>query len=240
MAVSSVILIAILVTVCVFCICYQTDGIESDNNENSDYKQNNAFVRRDHYIPFYNGPLIPYREDQNSSPLSTIEDIIHVDDKQTNTEITMAPLRPRGSQHGVWFARNEYGGLSHRRSVKPPMVNHFTQTLPNGIDLTMTQTNTKLINSPSKKVLRLSDNYPEYVPEQQPSRFIEQKSRNEIVQEFLEGSRRRPTTTYLEIIDLLRNDKQQIGNKQNYNGVSVKYFKPDVVQNDFSMDHFYQ
>ncbi|CAF1261053.1 unnamed protein product [Rotaria sordida] len=243
--VCSVLLITILVTLCIFIYCYKHGRIANNNNKNSlaipEYNQDNGFGNANNYN-------LPYGTIQNISPFSTTtEDVIQVEDKQTNTETTMAPLRPRDYQRGVWPAKNAFGGLSYRPFEKPKMVNHFIQTLPNEIDQTVSQRKNNTINVAPRTIIRLPENHHQYDEEQYPSRFIEQKRQYGVVEKIIERPKRRSTEEYVEFVELAKNGGKRMGNGrkiQRFNNVSVKRVKaveePDTVQDDFNTDHFYQ
>ncbi|CAF1237334.1 unnamed protein product [Rotaria sordida] len=246
--VCSVLLITILVTLCIFIYCYKHGRIANNNNKNSlaipEYNQDNGFGNANNYN-------LPYGTIQNISPFSTTtEDVIQVEDKQTNTETTMAPLRPRDYQRGVWPAKNAYGGLSYRSFEKPKMIDRFIQTLSNEIDQTILQRKNNAINVVPRTIIRLPENHHhhrQYDEEPYPSRFIEQKRQYGVVEKIIERPKGRSTEEYLEFVELAKNDGERMGNRrktQRFNNVSIKRVKaveePDIVQNDLNTDHFYQ
>ena len=59
---------------------------------------------------------------------------VHITDKQTNTEETIAPTRPRDFDRGVWTYVNAFGGKSYRPLVAPPMTSRFIQVFPHEIE----------------------------------------------------------------------------------------------------------
>ncbi|CAF0943111.1 unnamed protein product [Rotaria sordida] len=248
--VCSVLLITILITLCIFIYCYKHGRIANNNNKNSlatsEYNQDNGFGNANNYN-------LPYGTIQNISPFSTTnEDVIQVEDKQTNTETTMAPLRPRDYQRGVWPAKNAYGGLSYRSFEKPKMIDRFIQTLSNEIDQTILQRKNNAINVVPRTIIRLPENHHhhhhrQYDEEPYPSRFIEQKRQYGVVEKIIERPKGRSTEEYLEFVELAKNDGERMGNRrktQRFNNVSIKRVKaveePDIVQNDLNTDHFYQ
>ncbi|CAF3723216.1 unnamed protein product [Rotaria sp. Silwood1] len=242
--VCAVMLITTLITLCIFIYCYKTGRIGNKRNKNNlttpEYNQKNDFGNGNNYNRSY-GMM------QNISPFSQYEDIIYVEDKQTNTETTMSPLRPRDWKQGVWPGKNAYGGLSYRSFEKPNMVNHFIQTLPNNIDQTISQGKNNAINVIPRTIIRLPENYHQYDEDQYPSRFIEQKRQYSVVEKIIERPKGLSTEEYIEFTELKKNDGEQIENGRKikrFNNVSVKRIKaiekPDDVQDNLNTDHFYQ
>lgn len=72
----------------------------------------------------------------STSPLMS-QPTINVTDKQTNTEATIAVIRPKDLNRGVWPSMNAYGGISYRPLIQPQMVSRFIQVLPHEIEQTM-------------------------------------------------------------------------------------------------------
>ncbi|CAF1988241.1 unnamed protein product [Rotaria magnacalcarata] len=239
--VSCVMLITIIVTLCIFIYCYKNGRIgnsdQQNNSETKEYNQENDFRKRNYFNRSYDMSSLPYGTNQNVSPFSTNEDIIQVEDKQTNTEITMAPLRPRDCQRGVWPGNNAYGGLSYRSFEKPTMTHRFIQTSSNEDNQTVPQGNINLMNIPPRTIIRLPGS-------SQPHHHGEYSSRfNETIPSRLIG---RPIEDYVEHPQLQKNVIERLENRrkiQIFNNVSVKSIKtfeePDITD-EFTIDHFYQ
>ncbi|CAF3353331.1 unnamed protein product [Rotaria sp. Silwood2] len=251
--VSTVLLITTLITLSIFIYCYKVGRIANNYNKNKTNANKLAYHQED---DFDNGnsnnknnwsyymPCIPYGNMQNISTFSINEDAVQVEDKQTNTEATMAPLRPRDWQYEVWLAKNAYGGLSYRPFNKPKMVDRFVETLPSDIDQTLLQQKNTGMNVVPKTIIRLPENHHQYNPDQYPSRFIEQTGQYNVVEKIVQRSKIRLIEKY---IVLRKNDENRIRNVRKikrFNNISIEHVKamkkPDILQDDFTNDHFYQ
>ncbi|CAF3356909.1 unnamed protein product [Rotaria socialis] len=238
--VSCVLLITIIVTLCIFIYCYKNGRIGNSDDkstlETREYNQENYFVKRNYFNRSYDMSSLPYGTNQNASPFSTNEDIIQVEDKQTNTEITMAPLRPRDCQRGVWPGKNAYGGISYRSFEKPIMTHRFIQTSSNEDDQTVPQGNINLMNIPPRTIIRLPGR-------SQPHRHGEYSSRfNETIPSRPIG---RLIEDYVEHPQLQKNVIERLDDRrkiQIFNNVSVKRietFEEPNITDEFTTDHFF-
>ncbi|CAF3395197.1 unnamed protein product [Rotaria sp. Silwood1] len=238
--VCSVMLITILITLCVFCYCSKNGDITSDNNTASvatpEYNQENNFRKINNYNLSKSISPPPYGMMQNTPPLSINQDVIQVKDKQTNTEKTISPLRPRDFQRGVWPAMNAYGGLSSRPLEKPKMVNHSIQTISNETHQTMLQHQVDVINVASRKIIRIPDTHHQYDEEEDPNSFIEQNSQIGNVEKIIEKPKERSKEDDEEVVELARTGEEKIGKerkKKRHHNVSIKRIKasekPNVV-----------
>jgi hypothetical protein len=68
------------------------------------------------------------------SPLPIPQPSVQVNDKQTNTEATIAPTRPQDFDRGVWASINAYGGITYRPLIPPQMESRFIQVFPHEIE----------------------------------------------------------------------------------------------------------
>jgi len=154
MVVCAIMLITIIITLLVFIYCYKNgymfnndeDDIDiNDPSTNHDIEGNErqkAVLRK---IYKFNRPNertpVPSNVLQDvSSPPSSSSSISHipvpVNDKQTNTDTTIAPLPPKDLDRGVWASINAYGGVAYRPLIAPQMTSRFIQVLPQEIDET--------------------------------------------------------------------------------------------------------
>jgi hypothetical protein len=146
MVVCAIMLITITVTLIIFICCYKygymfNRDIDMDQNDPSTIKdaegneQQKAALKKNYK---YNRPndtssvLSGMMHDVSPLPLATVR----MNDKQTNTEATIAPLRPIDFDRGVWSSINAYNGISYRPLIPPQMVSRFIQVLPHEIDET--------------------------------------------------------------------------------------------------------
>jgi hypothetical protein len=250
MVVCAVMLSTVLVTLCIFIYCYKKGHIvnatTTDNNNNQPDKNNSLTSQynqeNDYRHPYnYKRPSVPYGMVQNITPTSINEDIIQVQDKLTNTETTMAPLRPRDFQRGVWNGTNPYGTTQYRPLEPKKKVHRVVQTLPNETDGIPSKQKNQVVDMAPKTIVRLPGNRREHKDEKRSRRVIEQKSQYEVVEEIIrKPKKRRQSEEYIETIEL---PKKGI-NKPRFNKVSVTHVKPgdepELVQDDFNTDHFYQ
>ena len=144
MVVSAIMLITIIITLLIFVCCYKhgymfdkDDDVglidasatrDADGNENQ-----TAFLRK---IYKFNRP--------NETPMPSVvphhiktppsQTVILVNDKQTNTDTTIAEVRPRDFDRGVWPSINAYGGISYRPLSSPDVTSRFIQVFPHEIE----------------------------------------------------------------------------------------------------------
>ncbi|CAF3020660.1 unnamed protein product [Rotaria sp. Silwood2] len=218
MVVCSAILIAILVALCIIICCYKSGRFGDNENENRltkpEFNQESYFGKTNNYNQSYMSS-IPNGIIHSTSYNSTNEDVIQVEDKQTNTETTMAPLRPRNFQCGVWPATNAYGHVSYRPVIKPQMIDRFIQTASNEIDQMIPQQNNSIIRTKPKTIILLPENRHQHDEEQYPSRFIEQRPRYNIVEKIIKRPKLRLIEEYVEFDELPTNGRIRIGNGRN-------------------------
>jgi hypothetical protein len=231
MVVCGIMLLTVLVTLCIFIYCYKKGRIVN-NKTNSLTPQFNQDDDYRHPYNYGRSP-VPYGMIQNITPSPLNDDIVQVQDKLTNTKETIAPLRPRDIQRGVWQGNNAYGGLSNRPIEPPKMTHRVIQALPHDIDqIPSKQQRNQVVDIAPQTIVRL--------PGKHSRRFIEPQPQYEIVEEVITKPKKRSSQEYVEIIQLPKNER----NKQRFNKVSVKHVKPiaepEVVQDAFSTDHFYQ
>jgi hypothetical protein len=208
-----------------------------DARRPTNYNQPYDARRPTNYNQPYDRSPIPYGMMQNGSPAYENEDQIPVEDKQTNTETTIAPLRPRDFQSGVWLGRNEYGGVSYLPVEPVKMVNRLIQASGNDIDQSILKLKNEEAKNASKTVAQRPGTRLELVEEKRPRRIIEPQPRYEIVEEIIERPRRGTVEEVIEIIELPKKPPT----KQKYNKVSVKHIKTiEKTDDDFNTDHFYQ
>ena len=150
MVVCAIMLITIIITLLIFIYCYKNGYMF--NKDEDDIDLNDPSTSRDaegnekqkavlRKIYKFNRP-----NDQASIPSNVLQDVstsssmsqsaVEVNDKQTNTETTIAPLRPKDFDRGVWASINAYGGVSYRPLIPPHMVSRFIQVIPHDIDET--------------------------------------------------------------------------------------------------------
>ncbi|CAF1091324.1 unnamed protein product [Adineta steineri] len=261
MVVSAVLLLTVLVTLFIFIYCYKKGHIILNNNENnfltpqddqlnssrkpSNYNHDTNFRRPDHYYDQpYNQGQIPYGMMDSRSPSSTYENMIPVQDKQTNTEQTIAALRLRDAKRGVWPVMNAYGGMSYR-PVEPPQVNHrFAQVLPHEIDQSIAQKRNQSNNRMPLNNTRQPPTRTDYSGDQRSSYFITPQPSYEMIEETYKVPRKRKPEEYVESIELSK--QKQLATslpKAKYGDVSVKHVKPaeesNIDEDKFNTDHFY-
>lgn len=251
MVVSSVMLITIIVTLCIFIYCYENGRIGNKGNKNSlataEYNDDNDFRKTQYFNRSYNMSSLPYGKIQRVSPFFTTDNVVQVEDKQTNTETTMAPLRPRDCQRGVWPAMNAYGGLSYRSSKKPLMKHCFIQASPEEVDRATSLAKSNIGNPAQKKIIRLPTTTRQpYFKEQYPSRFIEQEQLYDADETIVPRAGMTPTRENIDFMKYTRTGTEGIeGSRKiqinNHTPVMhIKPFEQPHAENDFSVDHFYQ
>jgi hypothetical protein len=239
----------------------QENGFRKPYNNNNQpydsrkpYNYNQSYDPRrpyNHNQPYDRSP-IPHGIMRNGSPFSGYDDIIQVQDKQTNTETTIAPLRPRDFQSGVWSAINAYGGVSYRPQRSPKTVSRFVQVFASDIEQSFLKLKNQVPNNVPTTVIRRPGTRLEYADEQRPRRVVEPQPQYEIVEEIIERPRRQSVREIIErprrqsvkeIIEIIELPKKAPVKKK-YNKVSVTHVKtieqPNVVDDDFNTDHFYQ
>ncbi|UJR38260.1 hypothetical protein I4U23_030933 [Adineta vaga] len=142
MVVCSIMLITIIVTLIVFICCFKygymfnKDEDIDPNDPSSTYdadgnERKKAVLRK---IYKFNRPAetssIPSGLQDVSTTASVSHPPVQVNDKQTNTEATIAPVRPIDFDRGVWPSKNAYGGLVYRPLIQPRMISRIVQVLP--------------------------------------------------------------------------------------------------------------
>lgn len=147
MVVSSIMLLTVLVTFCIFLYCYKQGRIVGATNPNDPFKpqplDNNEYGRNygrepdpmPYPAPYYQ-PGIGNSSYPNNhiSPIPHADETIPVHDKLMNTEQTYAPLRPRDLQRGVWPSNNAYGGYPSRPTIPPKSFSRPVQASPTQFD----------------------------------------------------------------------------------------------------------
>ena len=228
-------LLTVLVTLCIFIYCYQKGHIKNFiNNPPRDVITPSYHHENDYSQPYsYRRSPMPYGRMRNASANSYEDDVIPVQDKLTNTEMTNAPLRPRDFQRGVWQGRNAYNGHAYRPMDPPRMTNRVIQALPHEIDQGHTKQRIHpAIDTVPQTIVRL--------PEKRPRRLREAEPPYETVEEAVRRPRRRDSEEYVEIVRMPKKGKQN----SRFKRVSVKHVnpngEPEDVDDDFSTDHFYQ
>ena len=208
-----------------------------DPRRPTNYNQPYDLRRPTNYNQPYDRSPIPYRMTQNGSPMYENEDQIQVEDKLTNTETTIAPLRPRDFQSGVWLGRNEYDGVSYPPAEPVKMVNHVVQASGNDIDQSILKLKNEEAKNAAKTVAQRPATRLELEEEQRPRRIIEPQPRYEIIEEIIERPRNDIVEEVIEIIEL----PKKAPTKKKFNKVSVKHIKTiQKPDEDFNTDHFYQ
>ena len=145
--VSSILIITIIVTIIILICCYKQGYIRNINNEiysnapstNKNTKESErqkAILRKTNKCDRANGiPLTPSDGIQDLPSLRPTAQASHqADDTQTNTEATIATLRPKNFNRSASTSKNGYGGISHRPIFSPEMTARSAQMLPYGID----------------------------------------------------------------------------------------------------------
>ncbi|CAF0936650.1 unnamed protein product [Adineta steineri] len=147
MVVCTIIIITIIVTLIVFICCYKygymfnkDEDVDPDDPSatyDADGNERQKAVLRKIYK--FNRPTegssIPSGMVQDvSTPGSISYPTVQVTDKQTNTESTIATVRPKDFNRGVWPSMNSYGGIMYRPLIPPDMVSRFIQVLPQDIE----------------------------------------------------------------------------------------------------------
>jgi hypothetical protein len=238
--------LTVLVTLCIFIYCYKKGRIVDNNNNNNNNNNvnhmnntNNRAVtppyRQEHDLrhPFnYNRSPVPYGRMENFSAKSVEIGTVQVQDKLTNTENTISPLRPRDIQRGVWNGNNAYGGVMQRPMEPPKMTHRVIQALPNDIDQIPSKSRNPAIDVGPQTLVRIPGNRREHGGEKQPQYAP--------VDDSIRKQRKRKSVESIETIELPKKGK----NKQRFKKVTVKHVKntdgPDSVDDDFPTDHFYQ
>ncbi|CAF0883395.1 unnamed protein product [Adineta ricciae] len=189
MVVCSIMLITIIVTLIVFICCYKY-GYMFNKDEDMDVddpsaaydaegnERQKAVLRK---IYKFNRPVdtssIPSGRLQDVSTTDSVANqVVEVNDKQTNTESTIAVVRPKDIERGVWASRNAFGGIVYRPLVQPTMVSRIVQVLPE--DFELMQPTQIMYQVVVPQTAEIQSRYVE-VPVQQPSyvEVIETKSK---------------------------------------------------------------
>lgn len=230
MVVCAIMLLTVLVTLCIFIYCYKKGHIKNSKNRTRDVFTPSYHHDNDYPQPYnhHRSPM-PYGRMGNVSANSYDEDVVQVQDKLTNTEMTNAPLRPRDIQRGVWQGRNAYNGYAHRPIYPPRMTNRVIQALPHEIDQGHTKARVHpAMDTVPQTIVRLPEKRPRRVQEVEP------------VEEVVRRPRRRGSDEYVEIVRMPKKDSQS----SRFKRVSVKHVKPkeeaEDVDEDYPTDHFYQ
>ena len=233
MVVCSIMLLTVLVTLCIFIYCYKKGRIV--NNMNTMNPTSNSVLTPPYHQeneirhPFnYNRSPVPYGRMENLSATSVDDGVVQVQDKLTNTETTISPLRPRDIQRGVWQGNNAYGGIAHRPIDPPRMAHRFTPAVPNDIDQIPSKPRSQVTDIAPQTIIRLPGKRQEH------SRSHPQY---ESVDDAIRKPRKRKSQESVEIIELPKKGKS----KQRFNKVSVKHVKSaEEPDDEFANDHFYQ
>jgi hypothetical protein len=226
MVVCAIMLITIIVTLLIFIYCYKNGYMF--NQDEDDIDDTDPSVARDaegndrqkavlRKIYKFNRPNEPPPYPSNnvlqdvSTSSSLSESAVEVNDKQTNTETTIAPLRPKDFDRGVWASINAFGGVSYRPLVPPRMVSRFIQVLPHEIEETYqvpqviyqvvapastvipsTQIQPRIIQMPAQQ------SFVEVIeaPKKQP-RIVQTPVRQGSFVEVIEPTRKQPRTTII-------------------------------------------
>ena len=251
MVVSSIMLLTVLVTFCIFFCCYKQGRILGGDPNNDprknpqqvdgNYSQRPFDREQDPYYPSQYRSSVPYGNLQNFSPDSTQGDMIRVNDKLTNTDNTGAPLRPRDFQRGAWPSVNAYGGFAHRPVVPPRMASRAIQASPtqhetfngsrNGYPNNNNANNNnnnnnslprQLVPPPGTRIEYIDDDKPRQLVEKRTRRFIEHP-RYDIVEEIIERPRPKVVQEYVDIVeDVGRVVDQRGKGKSRYDHVSIR------------------
>ncbi|CAF3276339.1 unnamed protein product [Rotaria socialis] len=196
--VSVVMLVTVIATLCLFIYCYKKGRVDANGDKNNsfmpEYIQDHEFGKINNYVRSNYMSPVPYETIHNSSSLSANSDVIHVTDKQTNTETTMSPLRIRDIQCGVWPAQNAYGGVSNRPLKRRRMTDQFVQTALDKMDQLFSLRNHNSINIAPRNNIGLSKHYDDqhhrrHNKEQYPNSFTEPKIRHEPDENTMEKSK---------------------------------------------------
>ena len=146
-AVCSIMLITIIVTLIIFIFCYKNgymfnqdedeNPLDSSDTKDADGNSRQKAVLRKIYK--FNRPndssITPAGMVVNTMTPSVAQtQTVLVTDKQTNTEATISTTRPRDFHLGVWNSINAYGGKSYRPLIAPKMVSRIIQVLPHEIE----------------------------------------------------------------------------------------------------------
>jgi hypothetical protein len=183
--------------------------------------------------PFnYNRSPMPYGRIENFSATSNDDGIVQVQDKLTNTENTISPLRPRDIQRGVWNGTNAYGGIVHRPIEPPKMAHRTIQALPNDIDKISSKPRNQVVDIVPQTIIRLPGNRREHA-----RHFNESHPQYEPADDIIRKPRKRKSEESIEVIELPKKEKH----KPRFNKVTVKHVKnAEETDDDLNTDHFYQ
>jgi hypothetical protein len=136
---------------------------------------------------------------------------VQVNDKNTNTEATIALLRPKDFERGVWASMNAYGGISYRPLIPPMMVSRLIQVFPHEIEGTVqpqqviyqvvaptaaippTQIQPRIIQVPARQPSPVFE-YIEAAPRQQPRTIQIPAQQPSPVFEYIETTQKQPRT----------------------------------------------
>jgi len=149
MVVCAIMLITIIMTLLIFVCCYK-HGYMFDQDEDIDpadpsttedldgNETQKAYLRK---IYKFNRPndissIHPTGTDDvsTSPPPQKMQPSVLVTDKLTNTDTTIAVIRPKDFDRGVWPSSNAFGGISYRPLIPPQSMSRFIQVLPQEID----------------------------------------------------------------------------------------------------------
>ena len=141
MVVCAIMLITIIITLLVFICCYKNGYMfnQDDEEDLADPSTTRDAEGNDRQKAVLRKIYKFNRPNDTSSNLVTPAPpvqprVVHITDKQTNTENTIAPTRPRDFDRGVWTYVNAFGDKTYRPSIPPPTVSRFIQVLPHEIE----------------------------------------------------------------------------------------------------------
>lgn len=144
MVVSAIMLITIIITLLIFVCCYKhgymfdkdddVDLIDASTTRDAEGNENQkAFLRKIYKFNRPNETPMPSVVPRHvKTPPSQI--IVLVSDKQTNTDTTIAEMRPRDFDRGVWPSIHAYGGIAYRPLISPHVTSRFIQVFPHEIE----------------------------------------------------------------------------------------------------------
>ncbi|CAF3437281.1 unnamed protein product [Rotaria sp. Silwood1] len=249
MVICSIMLTTIIATVLIF-ICFYKHGymVNADDDidpidplATSDFKQNDRQKN-----PFKTYKFIS-TNDASSLRSGILQDVstpdsipklsFKVHDKQTNTETTIALLRLKDFNRGVWPATNAYGGMSKRSIDRPKMTSHFVQVEPHEIEETF---------QPPQVIYQIVPPTSAISPPQVQQRIIHMPNEQTSVIDDVETAKKQPRTTSMretqkqnivvqpkpriEPIHIEEQRKQQIDNIES--GDEQQYFSEYIDSSD--------
>jgi hypothetical protein len=201
MVVCAIMLITIIVTLLIFVCCYKhgymfnkdddIDPNDPSSTQDADGNDRQKAVLRKIYK--FNRPnetsSIPSGKLQDvSTPTPIPQPTYLVTDKQTNTETTIATIRPRDLDRGVWPSRNAYNGISYRPLIQPQTISRFIQVLPHEIE--------EAYQGP-QIIYQIVAPAAAIPPQQLQPRIIQMPAHEASVVEVIETTRKQPRTTII-------------------------------------------